>query len=145
MNHTFTELLLQARQRTGWTQEKAAERLGISVRSLAHYEAGRIPSDERVARLAKVYKAPYLAYAYMAQETETGREYLPHLMQTAGIASGIMSIRVAMKKVDRKYDRLEEITADNTVSSDEQKEFDECWKDIEEVVENAIAVKFGMK
>lgn len=145
MSRTFTELLLQARQRTGWTQEQAAERLGISVRTLAHYEAGRIPTDEKVARLANVYRAPYLGYTYLAQETETGRAVLPQLLQTEGLASGIMRIRVAMKKADQIYDRLEEIAADNTVSSEEQQEFKQCWQEIEKLVQNAVAVKFSTR
>lgn len=46
MSSIFTRLAIQARHNAGLTQEAAAERIGVALRTIAHYEAGRIPADD---------------------------------------------------------------------------------------------------
>ena len=50
-----------ARIAKGITQERAADAIPCSVRSLADYESGvRIPPSETVVRMAEIYDAQYL-------------------------------------------------------------------------------------
>lgn len=52
--------LKAARTNKGYTQEKAAELIGISVFTLANYEAGKsFPDVPILKRIEKVYEVPY--------------------------------------------------------------------------------------
>ena len=55
MSQAFTKLLIQARKNAGYTQEAAAAILHISLRTIANYEAGRIPTDSIVSEMMRVY------------------------------------------------------------------------------------------
>lgn len=51
-----------ARKAAGYTQEYAAELLGVSCRCLADYEAGaRTPPNDIAESMVDVYRAPQLA------------------------------------------------------------------------------------
>ena len=143
MGSVFTRLAIQARHNAGLTQEAAAERIGVALRTIAHYEAGRIPADDIVARMMQVYRAPYLGYAYLSQESEVGRALLPQITNVSGIASGAMQIRVAIKKAVKMYDRLEEICCDDVVSRDEQRDYERCWSELDNLMASVTAMKFS--
>ena len=56
------------RKAAGFTQEAAAERLGISVESLRAYESGqRIPPNEVVELMVILYNAQHLAYQHLRE------------------------------------------------------------------------------
>ena len=61
----YQNIYQSAREGAGLTQEKAAERLGWSVRNLQAIEQGdRTPTPVRVAEMAEVYRAPWLRGYY---------------------------------------------------------------------------------
>ena len=67
-----------ARKVAGLTQEKAAEMIGISVRSLADYETGvRIPSNATVELMVMVYNSQLLATQHLRNSAEFARDLLP--------------------------------------------------------------------
>jgi len=47
----FATLINKARKRAGLSQSQAAEKWGVSVRSLQAWELGRIPSGTNLAKL----------------------------------------------------------------------------------------------
>lgn len=145
MKRTFTEYLLMARQNARLTQERAAEKIGISRRSLAYYEQGRRPTDEVVARMVQVYDAQYLGYAYLAQETATGRAITSQFEQADGVASGVMQINVQIKKLDQMNDRVEEICMDNVVSNDELPEYKRYIDRLDKLYKYIAALKYAVK
>ena len=56
MPEEYRNIYKNARRAAGFTQESAAEQLGISVESLRAYETGqRIPRDEIKLKLAEYY------------------------------------------------------------------------------------------
>ena len=66
-NNPFRE----ARQRAGLTQEEAAERLDLSLRSLQSYESGdTIPPFDRVIRMAQVYQCSLYELARLSWPEE---------------------------------------------------------------------------
>lgn len=69
-----------ARNAAGLTQERAAECLAISVRSLADYESGvRLPSEEVAVQMVDVYHAQYLAYQHLRARSDLGRRLIPEV------------------------------------------------------------------
>ncbi len=60
------------------TQERAAEPLAISVRSLADYEAGiRRHCGEVLVRMVDVYNAQYLALQHVREGSALMKQLLP--------------------------------------------------------------------
>lgn len=143
MKRDFTTLMILARKNAGLTQESAAEQLGLSRRGLAYYEQGKIPNDTIVAKMMQVYRSPYIGYAYLSEETAVGRALLPPITNVSGIASGVMQIRVAIKKAVKMYDRLEEICCDDVVSRDEQRDYERCWSELDQLMASVTAMKFS--
>ena len=67
----FGRAVREARLDRAWTQEEAAERVGIDVRALQRIEAGRVNVTLRtVFRLARVFGTP--AAALFAPPTSRG-------------------------------------------------------------------------
>ena len=74
-------IYLAARQASGLTQERAAERIPVSVRSLADYEAGvRRPTTETVVRMVEIYDAQYLAYQHLRETSDLAQRLIPDVM-----------------------------------------------------------------
>lgn len=58
----------KARKTTHFTQEEAAEALGISVESLKAYEqGGRMPPNPAVERMSRLYGTPWLKLAHLLE------------------------------------------------------------------------------
>ena len=67
-----------ARKVAGLTQERAAELLGLSPRTLADYEAGlRLPPNDVADRMVTVYNSQLLAVQHLRGSTQFARELLP--------------------------------------------------------------------
>lgn len=86
MNEDGENAYMKCRHEAGLSAEDAAEKIGISLRSLRHYEAfiygtgtGVRPKDEVVLAMAKVYGSFELAYRHLAENTPLGRAYLPEI------------------------------------------------------------------
>jgi len=41
----------ETRARLGWSQQEIADKLGVSVRTIKYYEAGRVPISSPAAKL----------------------------------------------------------------------------------------------
>lgn len=68
MNDRYQLLFQTARKRAGLTQETAAERIGLEVRSISNYENGiTIPCPDTVKRMEEVYCAPWISNQYCNQ------------------------------------------------------------------------------
>lgn len=60
-----------ARKAAGLTQERAAELLGLSVRSLADYESAlRLPPNDVADRMVMVYNSQVLAVQHLRNSTQ---------------------------------------------------------------------------
>jgi len=80
MKRTCENIYKSARVDAGLTQEKAAEMLFISTRSLCDYESGKtIPPEDVVSRMVDVYDSPRLGYQHLKQNNIVGRRLLPDL------------------------------------------------------------------
>ena len=70
MQGDCTNIYQSARKIAGLTQERAAELLGLSVRSLADYESGlRLPPNDIADRMVTVYNSQLLAVQHLRKGT----------------------------------------------------------------------------
>jgi len=60
MNKNSMNIYKLARKEAGLTQEEAAEKLHVGVRTLAEYESGRVrPNDDIVEMMTRIYGTPW--------------------------------------------------------------------------------------
>ena len=125
-----------------YSRAGAAELLGISESSLADYELGNtkvVPVD-KVNLMADLYRAPEIRNFYCANECPIGKNCIAQL-EVEELDRLTIKVLVAFKKVGYIKDTLLEITEDGIVSPDEQTEFAEVIKALDNISQNAQELK----
>ena len=131
------------RKAAGFTQEAAAERLGISVESLRAYESGqRIPPNEVVELMVILYNAQHLAYQHLRETNAMYGRVVPEVSLCSVLeASARLTNRIyafADSHADRRLMRMAE---DNVIDPVERPEFDAILEELQEIVEAALALR----
>ena len=84
MQNDCTNIYQSARKIAGLTQERAAELLGLSPRSLADYESGlRLPPNDVADRMVTAYNSQLLAVQHLRNSTQFARDLLPDVQPMA--------------------------------------------------------------
>lgn len=141
MNNQFSYLLAAARKSAGYTQERAAERLNVATRTLAWYEQGRIPPDNIMAHMMRLYNNAALGYEYLSEISEVGRLILPELREVTGVAAGTMQLHIAIKKAVSVYETLERVCCDDKIDPDEEDDYQQCWNELDMLMQDLVALK----
>lgn len=138
-------IYLTARLASGLTQERAAERIPVSVRSLADYEAGvRRPNNDTVVRMADVYNAQYLAYQHLRETSDLAQRLIPDVGCAALPEATLQLLEAIYEFADQHFDRrLIAIARDGRIDDGERGEFDKIAARLEEIVRCALAVNYG--
>lgn len=142
MQNDCTNIYQSARKIAGLTQERAAELLGLSVRSLADYEAGlRLPPNDVADRMVTVYNSQLLAVQHLRNSTQIARDLLPDV-QTMGLPEAVLTLVDAVYAfADDRLDReLIDIARDGVISPDERERFDRVIDKIRDITAAAIAL-----
>ena len=80
MQNECANIYFSARRAAGYTREKAAEMIPVSVRSLADYENGRtIPPNDVVERMVICYGTQYLAFQHLHETNVLAARLIPAL------------------------------------------------------------------
>ena len=132
MNGRFADVLFEARQRAGYTRERAAEMLNISPRTLTYYEAGRQVPDRIVAMMVDAYTAPEAGYYWLSNELYTGRILLPKV-NVLGVSNGALQMRVSLRNALQAQERLEDICRDDVIAEDEETPLSACINSLREL------------
>lgn len=129
------------RKSAGFTQERAAQLLNVSVDALRDYEQGQrpVPSDVASA-MCDVYQAPYLAVQHLRLSSELGRRVVPEI-QLKDLPEAVLGVLAAVQKFVAKRDALVEIASDGQISADEQAE----WDEIMQLMDNLNAAVTNMR
>ncbi|NME65665.1 helix-turn-helix domain-containing protein [Clostridium cadaveris] len=132
-----------ARESSGLTQEKSSELLDISVDSLRAYEGGkRVPPDHVVIKMIEIYDTQYLAYQHLKTSAEVGQRYLPTIKITQ-LPTAILRLQKEVKDFLKCEDSLIEIGSDGHVDDNEALQYKNVMKELDEVVEAIMALKFS--
>ena len=117
---TMPNIYQAARIAKGITQERAADAIPCSVRSLADYESGaRVPPAETVVRMAEIYECA-----------------LPEAV--------LRLIDEIYDFADAREDRrLIAIAKDGTIDENERPEFDRIVSKLADIIQAALAVTYN--
>lgn len=114
-----------SRENVGLTQEEAAERLYVSVRSLSDYETGKtVPPDDVVMRMVRTYKTKILGWWHLRNTSELARESLPDVVELQTDADMFLQAEFADDEVLAIKKLIKIILADGEVTNDELEEFE---------------------
>ncbi|WP_283650094.1 helix-turn-helix domain-containing protein [Clostridium butyricum] len=134
-----------ARESSGLTQEKASELIDISVDALRSYEYDRrVPSDKVVIKMIEIYDAQFLAYQHLKTKSKLGDRLLPNL-KIKNFSEAVLTLDTEISDYDGFCKKLFKIASDNKVNDDEVEEFEKIMKELDEVVEAIMTLKFSKK
>ena len=132
----------KARMAAGITQERAAELLDISTRSLADYEAGvRMPSNGLVDSMVTVYNTQILAVQHLRNSAQAARDLIPEV-DAMRLPEAVLTLVDAIYDfADDRLDReLIDIARDGVISPDERERFDRVVQKIKAITAASMVV-----
>lgn len=132
-----------ARKSAGFTQEKAAQLLSVSVDSLRDYEQSQrpVPSDVASA-MCDVYQAPYLAVQHLRLSSELGKRVVPKI-EFKNLPEACLCVQVKLNKFVAKQEALMEIAADGKVTEEEEAEWNEIIDKMNELIVAMSNMRFA--
>ena len=142
MQNDCTNIYQSARKIAGLTQERAAELLNLSVRSLADYETGqRLPGNNVVTDMVTVYNSQLLAVQHLRNSSRFARDLLPDVKEMALPEAVLTLVDAVYSFADDRLDReLIDIARDGVISEDERERFDHVIDKIRDITAAAIAL-----
>lgn len=133
-----------ARESSGYTQEKAAELIGVSVESIRAYESGRrIPPTHIVVNMVDVYGTQYLAYQHLRNADDIANLYLPDV-NVANMSAAVLRLLKEVSDFVGKEQELIEITCDGIIDENERPRFDEIMRELNDIVQAYFSLKFSV-
>lgn len=143
MAQIYRNIYQIARESKGVTQEKASELMDISVDSLRAYESGkRIPPDKVVIKMVEIYDAQYLAYQHLKTAAEIGQKYMPNIEITE-LPIAILRLQKEVSDFVKCKDTMIEITCDGIIDEYERPQWNAIMKELDDIVEAIMALKFS--
>ena len=145
MTNGFRNIYKIARESAGLTQEKAAELIDISVRSLRMYEYNeRTPNDEVVLKMIEIYNAQYLAYQHLKTKTKVGKEHLPEI-EITDLSQSVLAFLDECADLDKIEHTLIKISKDNKIDKTEIDDWNRTAKEIQDVISTGLKIIFSRK
>lgn len=135
-----------ARKSAGFTQEKAAELLGISVESLRAYETGqRRPADDLVCGMADVYGTQFLAYQHL-RSGQIACEVVPEISEVSIERATLKLVRRIGSFADaHRTDDLMSIAEDGVIDDEERVQFDNIVEELNGIIAAAMELRFAKR
>lgn len=123
-----------ARESLGLTREAASELLEtLSPERIEKIENERsLPHPDEVLRMAGKYRRPDLCNYYCATQCPIGRQYVPEV-RMKDLSQIVLEILASLNSMNKKQERLIEITADGIVSGDELADFIYIQEELERI------------
>lgn len=112
------------RENMGYSREKASEVLGwISADRIERIEnGGFVPRSDEVLEMSRGYRNPNLCNYYCAHECPIGQQYVPEI-KVKDLSRIVLEMLASLNAMQKKQERLIEITADGQISEDEMIDF----------------------
>ena len=122
------------RESLGLTRESASELLGaLSPERIEKIENERsLPHPDEVLLMAEKYCQPDLCNYYCANQCPIGRQYVPEI-RMKDLSQIVLEILASLNSMNKKQERLIEITADGVVSGDELADFIYIQEELERI------------
>lgn len=142
MQQDCKNIYQNARKIADLTQERAAELLGLSSRSLADYEAGlRVPPNDVVDQMMNIYNFQLLGVQHIRASARFAQALLPPVQTLILPEAALTLIDAVYAFADDRLDReLIDIARDGVISEDERERFDHVVEQIRSITAAAIAL-----
>lgn len=118
-------LLRKGRELAGMSQEALAEYLNVDVRTVKRYEAGDLPTPDRVMLdVAELAEQPLLLYKHFKQKYGISDEILPPI-EVVPLAVAVIHLLRELRKLEEQQiaTKLLALADDGTIDPDEEKDF----------------------
>ena len=121
------------------TREAAGELLeSIPPERIEKIESGKsLPHPDEVLTMAAKYRRPSLCNYYCSNQCPIGQEYVPEV-KIKDLSQIVLEMLASLNSMNRRKDRLIEITADGVISDDELEDFIRIREELERI---SIAVE----
>ena len=122
------------REEMGLSREKASDLLEvIPPERIERIENGKYTAHpDEVIVMAEKYQAPELCNYYCSNECEIGRQYVPEI-KIKDLAQIVLEMLASLNSIEKRRDRLIEITADGRIGEDEVGDFVRIQEDLERI------------
>lgn len=143
MQSEYRNIYKTARRAAGFTQEAAAESLGICTESIRAYETGqRVPPNDVVEQMCICYNAQHLAYQHLHETNTLMARVVPQLEERTLMEVAIrIHNRLAQFSAKGSVNRLLAIAEDGRIDADERVEFDAIVTDLREIVKSGLELE----
>ena len=121
------------------TRESASELLeSITAERIEKIENERsLPHPDEVLIMSEKYKQPSLCNYYCANQCPIGQQYVPEV-KIKDLSQIVIEMLASLNSVNKRKERLIEITVDGTISEDEIEDFVVIQQELEKI---SIAVE----
>ncbi len=122
------------RENLDLTRERASEVLELlSAERIEKIENERIiPRPEDILIMSKGYNAPHLCNHYCSTQCPIGKQYVPEV-KSKELSQIVLEMLANLNCMQKKKDRLIEITADGKIDSGEIADFIHIQKELERI------------
>ena len=106
---------------------------GISPERIERIESGRSNAHpDEVVLIAEKYQCSHLCNYFCANECEIGRQYVPEI-KSKDLSQIILEMLASLNAMQRKQERLIEITSDGVIEEDEVNDFITIQEELEKI------------
>jgi len=122
------------REELGLSREKASELLEtMPAERIEKIESEKsLPHPDEVLLMSEAYKMPNLCNHYCANECPIGKQYVPEI-KIKDLSQIVLEMLASLNSMNRKQERLIEITADGKIEGDEIKDFIHIQEELEKI------------
>lgn len=121
------------REELGYSREKASELLGISPERIERVENEKLAIyPEEVVLMAECYKNPNLCNYYCSNKCPIGIKYVPEI-KVKELSRIVLEMLVSLNSMEKKKERLIEITVDGKISDKEMEDFVKIQNELEKM------------
>lgn len=134
----------RAREAAGLTQERAAEKLGISVESIKAYERyARLPPFDVVDGMCIIYD--FIPLAYQHTRIVSGEiKIVPEVEVLDLPRAALRLINRVLEFAEKRQDRtLMQIAEDGVIDEDERPVFEAIVADLDDLIKAAMELKLS--
>ena len=122
------------REELGLSREKASELLeSVPPERIEKIESEKsLPHPDEVLLMSEAYKMPNLCNYYCANECPIGKQYVPEI-KIKDLSQIVLEMLASLNSMNKKQERLIEITADGKIEGDEIKDFIHIQEELEKI------------
>lgn len=122
------------REELGLSREKASELMGwVTADRIEKIESEKtLPHPDEVLTMSVAYKKPRLCNYYCANVCPIGREYVPEI-KAKDLSQIVLEMLASLNSIQKRKERLIEITADGEISGDEIADFVNIQEELERI------------